>query len=171
MIGTQKGFTLIELLIVVAIIGILSSFVLSATREARLKSADAAVRQEATQLRTLLEQERSNSGSYAAVKSGGSWKAAGTACSSASFSGQFATKAAEVCTALVAATGNTCGTSCVYFQTTGPVNSAEKYSIMAYLPYTSLQAGAARYICIGSSGNQSVSAGSPWSDGGCYQNP
>lgn len=168
--STTRGFTLIELLVVVAIIGVLSSVVLGAMRDARYKAADAAVRQQATQLRNLMEQERTNSGTYTAIKNGGSWKAAGAACT-AGFSGQFATKAAEVCTRLVAATGTSCDTSCVFFQATGPANSAEKYSIMAYLPWTSVLAGSARYLCIGSSGNQSVSAGSPWGEDGCYQNP
>lgn len=167
----KRGFTLIELMVVIAIIGILSSVVLSAVREARLKAADSSVRQEMNQLRTVMEQERTNTGTYAAIKSGGAWKAVNSACTAASFSGQFASKAAEVCTKLVAATGSTCGTSCVYFQTTGPTNSSEKYSIMAYLPFTSLQAGGARYLCLGSSGNQSISDGAAWTEDGCYQNP
>ncbi len=167
----MRGFTLIELLLVIAIIGILSSVVLSSIQVARLKGQDAAVYQEVAQLRNLMEQERTNSGSYSSLKAGGAWKAAGTSCSAASFSGQFASQAASVCTKLVAATGSSCGANCVYFQTTGPVNSAEKYSIMAYLPYTSTKFGSARYICMGSSGNQSISDGAAWTEDGCYQNP
>ncbi len=167
----QRGFTLIELLLVIAIIGILSSVVLSSIQVARLKGQDAAVYQEATQLRNLMEQERTNSGSYTNLKAGGAWKTAGASCTAASFAGQFATQAASVCTKLVSATGGSCGSNCVYFQTTGPVNSSEKYSIMAYLPYASVKAGAARYVCMGSSGNQSTSDGAAWTEDGCYQNP
>jgi prepilin-type N-terminal cleavage/methylation domain-containing protein len=167
----QRGFTLIELLVVIAIIGILSAVVLGSVSAARLKGQEAAVRQEAAQLRSLMEQERSNSDSYAPIKSGGAWKAVGAQCAVGTFSGQYASQASLVCTKLVAATGNTCGNNCVYFQTVGPSNVATKYSIMAYLPYTSLQLGSARYLCIGSSGNQSISDGAAWTEDGCYQNP
>jgi prepilin-type N-terminal cleavage/methylation domain-containing protein len=44
--SAQKGFTLIELLVVVAIIGLLSSVVLSSLSNSRLKAADAKVMQE-----------------------------------------------------------------------------------------------------------------------------
>lgn len=174
---------------VVAIIGLLASIVLSSLQSARLKAADASVRQEMTQLRTIMEQERSNSGIYTAIKNGdaGGFKAANSTCSATNFAvggvqSQYAANAADVCTKLIAAastgsggsTGSAgatgCGASCVYFQTTSP-NSAEKYTIMAYLPYTSVQAGAARYLCMGSSGNQSVSDGAAWTEEGCLNNP
>ncbi len=178
---TSRGFTLIELLMVVAIIGILSSVVLSSLQTARLKSADATVRQEANQLRTIMEQERTNSGTYTAIKSGGvgtpgPWIDANSACGT--FTGQFATQAALVCKKLVAAAsvGSSatagCGASdsCVFFQTTSP-NSTTKYSIMAYLPYASIVAGAGRWICVGSSGGQSVADGAAWVEDGCQSNP
>lgn len=173
----QRGFTLIELLVVIAIIGIISTIVIVEMRGARLKSADAAVRQQAVQLRNVMEQERTNSGTYASIKNGGGWKAAGAVCTAASFSGQFATRAAEICTELVrdASTGSSattgCGSTCVFFQTVSPINVSDRYSILAYLPYASSIAGSARYLCIGSSGNQSVSAGAPWSEDGCQANP
>lgn len=172
--NSKRGFTLIELLMVIAIIGILSSVVLASLRTARLKAADSTVRQEALQLRTLMEQERTETGTYTSLKAGGGWKNAGSTCTAASFgTSQFATKASEVCTKLVAASTGSggCTTNCVFFQTTGPSNSHEKYSIMAYLPGASTDAGSAKYLCVGSSGNQSVSNGSPWTDDGCYQNP
>ncbi|MBU2104106.1 type II secretion system GspH family protein [Patescibacteria group bacterium] len=50
-----KGFTLIELLIVIAIIGLLSSIVLSSLNTARIKSRDAKRIQDLTQIRTALE--------------------------------------------------------------------------------------------------------------------
>ena len=170
-----RGFTLIEMLMVVAIIGILSSIVIVAMREARLKAADAAVRQQAYQLRTVMEQERTNTGSYAGIKTGGAWKNAGDQCLTGFTSSQFSTKATEICAELVAASTGMggCTTSCVYFSNTSP-NSNEKYTIMAYLPYESSKvAPAVRFLCIGSSGNQSISVGGTggWLEDGCFADP
>ncbi len=154
---------------VVAIIGILSSIVLSAMREARLKAADAAILQEAQQLRNLMEQERSHTGSYAGIKNGGAWKPQ-SGCTGFT-SSQFSTNASQVCQRLLNAVAPFCSSSCLYFQTTNP-NTTERYSIMAYLPYQSLKAGAARFLCLGSSGNATTTSdGAAWTEDGCYQNP
>ncbi len=181
----SRAFTLIEVMVVVAIIGLLASVVLSALRDARFKAADAAVRREATELRTIMELERTNTGTYTAIKAGGAWKAANSSCTVGSFSGQFAERAADVCTKMVAASSvgsrvstgaasvSGCGANCLYFQTVNVSgqNSADRYAIQAYLPYASIQAGAARWLCLGSSNNQSLSDGAAWTEDGCYQNP
>lgn len=52
---SERGFTLIELLVVVAIIGMLSSVVLSSLNNARVKSRDARRLADLKQLQTALE--------------------------------------------------------------------------------------------------------------------
>jgi prepilin-type N-terminal cleavage/methylation domain-containing protein len=171
-----KGFTLIELLVVVAIIGILSSVILSGLREARGKATDAAVRAQAVQLRNVLALEFSVSGSYAAIKSGGSagggnWYGVGSVCNVADFSGQYAQSAANVCTSLVRAAGAPCGVDgCVFFYTTNP-NLDTKFSILVYMPYASKLAGDSRFLCVGSSNTQSVVADPASNSPGCWSNP
>lgn len=193
MMRPARGFTLIEMLVVVAIIALVSSTVLAAMRDARLKAADAAVMRSATELRSIMELERTNSGTYAAIKSGGQGTGGGSFIRSregcGTFSGQFATRALEICRKLVeaASTGSTnttsvagatgCGQGCVRFSYTNvvgstPTNPPDRYSIQAYLPSKSLRAGAARYLCIGSSGAVTTdSDGSAWTEPGCSDNP
>ena len=68
----SQGFTLIELLVVVAIIGLLSSVVLSSLNSARVKARDTKRKEDMTQLRNALELYYSVNGSY--PSSSGAWR-------------------------------------------------------------------------------------------------
>lgn len=167
---TTRGFTLIELLVVIAIIGVLSSVALASLNVARLKAADSTVKTETAQLRTIMNYEFNDTGSYANIKAplGGSWLAVnGVQCPA--FSGTYAAQASTLCNGLVKASGTACGGTCVWFYATSP-DAPDKYTIMAYLPYASAQAGSARWFCMGSSGGNGISAGA-WTESGCYGNP
>ena len=63
---TKRSFTLIELLVVIAIIGLLSSVVLVALNEARIRARDAKRLMEISQIRTALELYYSDYNQYPA---------------------------------------------------------------------------------------------------------
>lgn len=71
----QRGFTLIELLVVVAIIGLLSSVVLSSLNTARAKARDAQRLSDIHQIQNALELYYNNKGSYPPNISNGSLSA------------------------------------------------------------------------------------------------
>ncbi|MDI6734475.1 MAG: type II secretion system protein [Patescibacteria group bacterium] len=63
---SKRGFTLIEMLVVVAIIGVLSSVLLTALGPARDKAKDARIIQEINQVRAILE-SIGNNGNYSLI--------------------------------------------------------------------------------------------------------
>lgn len=155
----NKGFTLIELLVVIAIIGLLSSIVLASLNSARLKARDAAVRDGAQQMRSLLELEFSNNGNYNNLEPG--WLTDAATCN-ASFVGVYAQNARDICNSVLKNTGNVANPFYVY-QPLG--TSAAKYTIMAYLPSKNT------YYCAGSNGINSDTENGGWTAPGCYANP
>lgn len=52
---TKKGFTLIELLVVIAIIGVLSSITLTQLNQSRIKGADASIKSNLQNMRSVAE--------------------------------------------------------------------------------------------------------------------
>jgi len=170
--ASVRAFTLIELLVVIAIISLLSTVVLSSLKTAREQAKDSAIKSGAIELRKIMEQEFGDTGSYAAIKAGGSWKTRGTDCSTAPFTGAYAAEGRKVCTAIMAnyPADSGCNTNCVYFNNTNP-NSNDQFTIMAYMPAESAKAGSARYLCFGSSGRTSIGPTSSWTNPGCYANP
>jgi len=62
--GYKKGFTLIELLVVISIIALLSTVIMTAVEENRIKAKDRALVQSAIQLRNALELYKSDNGDY-----------------------------------------------------------------------------------------------------------
>lgn len=176
MTSDRKGFTLIELIVVVGIIALISSVVLAAFSLARLRAQDAAVKKEMIELRTLMARQMADTGSYAAIKNGGTVKALNETCVLGNFAvggvpSQYANEAKAVCDALVRASSanNACGSVCARFNAPSGVT---RFSIEAYLPYESTAAGAPRYLCMGSSGrSSSLSDGIVWSYPGCSGDP
>ena len=63
-VSIRKGFTLIELLIVLAIIGVLTSFLMANFLNARLRARDAQRKADLRQIQAALELYRADQGSY-----------------------------------------------------------------------------------------------------------
>ncbi|MDE1975225.1 MAG: type II secretion system protein [Patescibacteria group bacterium] len=179
-----RGFTLIELLVVISIIGMLASIVLVALSNARLRGRDAAVQQEALQLRNWFELNRSTSGDFSSAFT----SIAGTSNSNhpvgsapveyypfdntvppVSLCNQVLdTQFKSVCSSIVS-NNNGNVNSLLVGGTSGGWSSHKEYSIMVLIPSTG------KYMCIGSSGANSNGNLNAYTGGyvnpGCLYNP
>ncbi len=173
-VNQNKGFTLIELLVVVAIIGLLSSVVLASLNTARKKSKDAFLREQATQMRNILEQEYNDTGSYTGLQPN-AWADTSAQCDSITLTGNYAAKAREICKAIITNSSiptwnNNPGIFKLYLGN-GAVPQSQSYSIMVGLPYKDA------ILCFGSGGSTSDTTISNaiinlgWLERGCYGNP
>lgn len=164
----KAGFTLIELLVVLSIISLISSITFASLTQARLKAKDAAVREEVSQMRTLFEFEYNDNNSYVNLQKSRWVTNTVSSCSAGTygFAGAYANQAQNICTSIVNANNNQ--TTTLFFwtgvNTSIDPTGANKYSIMAYLPYK------ATWFCIGSSGTSDTDTGA-WTAAGCYNNP
>jgi type IV pilus assembly protein PilA len=159
-----KGFTLIELLVVVAIIGVMSSIVMSSLNSARKKSNDAALKTQVKQFQTLLNLEYSETGSYSALQPN-QWFPSGGSCSSY-FTGNYAVKAQEVCQKMLDLSGNwfNSGSNLYRVYIGNTTSTSSRYSITAQMNSTNTA------FCVGSSGISSTDTGG-WNSLGCLLNP
>lgn len=177
---TNRGFTLIELLVVISIISLLSAIMLTSFEAGRLKTKDAAIKKQVTEMRTLMYRDFTDTGTYTNLKANNvtgevseteTCPAVGTGGSN--LKGTYATNFRNGCEAIRTTLNNSCGTSdiCIKFDrpSTG-ANYDRKFSIAAYLPYASREAGADRFWCMGSNGRTSIDD-SVMDGSGCPNDP
>ncbi|MDB5266885.1 MAG: prepilin peptidase dependent protein type pilus assembly protein PilA [Parcubacteria group bacterium] len=163
------GFTLIELMVVISIIGLLASVIISSLNVARQKGRDGAIKQQIGQLRTLIELNYSEYGTYSQIQPY-IWFQNPIDCSNSITTGNYANQAQLICLNLFKLNGNSpnnwLGPS--YFLFLGNnVSNSNKYSISTFLP------GKGKFYCLGSGGISSDTTGSSdtWINPGCMNNP
>jgi prepilin-type N-terminal cleavage/methylation domain-containing protein len=155
----NRGFTLIELLVVIAIIGVLSSVVLASLNTARDKAKDAAIKEDMSQLATLMELNWQDYGSYCQIQPA-IWLSVSGTCDSL-FSGTYAQKTRDICNNVYNNAAKNSGYELLIY--TNPAVCANAYSWDVLL-------NDGNWYCIGSSGAKGEYA-SYGSGAGCYQTP
>lgn len=148
----EDGFTLIELLVVVAIISLLSSIVMASLTTARNKAKDAAIKEEMSQLDTLMAFNYNDYGDYCELQPTpvtGFWN------NCSLFTGTYAPKAQQICLDLLSKSKS----NSLY---SGNTTGCTAYSTMVLL-------NDGNWYCGGSSGKGEYAGYE--GNVGCYNNP
>lgn len=164
----NNGFTLIELLVVIAIIGLLASIVMSSLLIGKKKSGDATIIREVLELRSLLESNFNDYGSYTYLQPQTSFSSQAD-CMNYLSSGTYSSAAQQACLAIYklnwGSTNNFYDPTHFLFMGNN-VSTSKNYSIMTFLP------GKGTFYCAGSSGRTSDNTlTAAWTNPGCYNNP
>ncbi|MBI3305791.1 type II secretion system protein [Candidatus Nomurabacteria bacterium] len=162
----NKAFTLIELLVVVAIIGLLSSIVMTSLNSARTKAIVAANKKEAQQLAVLFAQQYSDTGSYSNLTYN-AWIPENRTCDSIQVTGNYVTEYRKICNSMMNRLGSGSTTN-NWLVGDGSGGGGQKFSIMVKVSPAAGTGG--QWFCIGSSGrvyNGTYNSNSS----GCYYDP
>lgn len=161
-INSDRGFTLIELLVVISIISLLASVILANVKSGRAKSKDAFLKEEASQLRTLMALQFNETGSYLGLQPS-SWVITSADCANISLSGNYVTQTRDICNAIVRNSSVSWTTNKFYLGTQS--GASDKYSIMIALSSKDT------FFCMGSTGTNSDTDLGTWVQPGCWSNP
>ena len=158
-----KGFTLIELLIVIAIIGVLSSIVITSLNSARSRAKDVSIKTTVLEFRKLMELEYLDNQSYANLNKGWVGTSPNVSCTARGYAGNYASEAIKICEKIRSYINPPTVND---FYTGNSVSNSTHYSIMARLSSN-------LFFGVGSSGRNSntCEVADGWSDPGCYANP
>lgn len=163
---TSRGFTLIELLVVVAIVSLLSSVVMASLTSARGRAKDAAIKESANQLQTLMALNYSEYGGYDELQPNGFYLIPlnPSSCDSVPFSGNYASKAKEICNYMFNNSRNTSSFKLVIL-VSSPVSGVNNNTAFSW----SVLLNNNKWYCVGSGGKGEYSV----INGGlgCYNNP
>lgn len=160
----NKAFTLIELLVVVAIIGLLSSIILTSLNSARTMAIIAANKKEAQQLAVLFAREHSDNGSYSNLIAN-AWIPLSYTCDTIPVTGSYATEYRKICNSII----NRLGSASTTYNWVVSGTTGQEFSIMIKTSPAASTGGS--WFCIGSSGRTYSGGTYNAYAAGCYYDP